>query len=423
MSNRSGILIVILAIALLAGVFMYYQDQNKRYDWDEASWFQRSYSETSDQPYGLLAMYRLMEHLYAGKTFTKMQRSILRELPIDSTGQSNYIFIGAAMFLDSMATLRLMQFVAPGNTALIAVKKMPNALLQALYGTGCDGVMPENFDKKEDTIAQFILRGAQGVGSFKLSYAIQNQAQTYDWLYFGAPFLCAVPSLEIAGYCNDSLVNFIRFKHGKGQFLLYSTPIVFTNYSMLQPGCMDYASGIISNLHPGNTFWDAASQVPTQENKVTANPLTYILQKPALAWVWYLLVVLSVLWVVFRGKRRQRAIPVLPQNENSSYEFISTIAHLHFKARNYRGQCAQNMRLFLAQIRERYGFTVMFDPNFQIPKTDQAFFERLALVSEVPEAKIRSIFVQYSNTRQFEPNEEMMLELHFAIEGFWKIAR
>jgi hypothetical protein len=81
------------------------------------------------------------------------------------------------------------------------------------------------------------------------------------------------------------------------------------------------------------------------------------------------------------------------------------------------------MRLFLAQVRERYGFTVLFDPQFQLPKTDEAFFKRLSQVSEVPELKIKSIFVKYSNTRQYEPNEEMMVELHQEMEGFWKNAR
>jgi hypothetical protein len=186
---------------------------------------------------------------------------------------------------------------------------------------------------------------------------------------------------------------------------------------------MSYLSEILAGLQPGNLYWDAASQAPAQDQKEAANPLTYILRQPALAWAWYLLVILSVLWVFFRGKRRQRIIPILAQNENSSYEFIRTIAHLHFKKRNYRGQCGIQMRLFLAQLRERYGFSVMFDPAFQLPKTDEAFFTRLASVSEVPAADIRAIFIQYSNTQQYEPNEMMMLSLHAAMEKFWKAAR
>jgi hypothetical protein len=423
MSNRSGILIVILAIALLVGIFTYYQDRNRRFDWDESSWLKRSYGETSDQPYGTLAVYRLLENTHAGKTFTKIQRSLLRELPLDSSGQSSYVFIGAAMFLDSLANQQLLRFVAQGNTALIASKKMPSSLLQVLYGTGCDGTMPADFEKKEALVANFQVKKSEALDTFRLSYVVQNQAQPYDWLYFGAPFLCAAPDLEIGGYLNDSLVNFIRFKHGKGRFLLMSTPIVFTNYSMLRPGSMSYLLEILAGLQPGNLYWDAASQAPAQDQKEAANPLTYILRQPALAWAWYLLVILSVLWVFFRGKRRQRIIPILAQNENSSYEFIRTIAHLHFKKRNYRGQCGIQMRLFLAQLRERYGFSVMFDPAFQLPKTDEAFFTRLASVSEVPAADIRAIFIQYSNTQQYEPNEMMMLSLHAAMEKFWKAAR
>jgi hypothetical protein len=423
MFNRNAILIILLAIALLAGIFVLYQDQIRRYDWDESSWTQRAYSEKSDQPYGVLAMYRLTQSLYPGSSFSEIQRSIHSELKVDSSGHSNYLFIGAAMYLDSVACAQLLQFVSAGNRAFISSKQTPASLLKALYGTGCNGIMPDLLDKMEASQVQFTLVEQETAGPFKLSYAIQNRPSLYNWHYFGAPFLCATPAVKVLGHLNDSLVNCLSFQYGKGSFVLHSNPIVFANYSMLQPGCREYVARLLGYLHPEHIIWDRASQIPAQENKEVANPLTYILKQKALAWAWYLLMVMSVLWIVFRGKRRQRIIPILAPNENSSYEFIRTIAHLHFKERNYRGQTELNMRLFLAQVRERYGFTVMFDPQFLLPKTDEAFFKRLAQVSEVPESKIKSIFVKYSNTRQYEPNEEMMVELHQEMEGFWKNAR
>jgi hypothetical protein len=153
------------------------------------------------------------------------------------------------------------------------------------------------------------------------------------------------------------------------------------------------------------------------------HPLTYILQQPALAWGWYILMGLTGLWFVFRAKRRQRIIPVLRKNENSSYEFINTIANLHFRERNYDGICMQNMKLFLAQIRERYGLAAVVNPVTHEARTDDDYFRRLSAVSEVPESALRDIFTQYAACVQYQTNEEMMVNLHLATEAFWKKAK
>jgi hypothetical protein len=424
MSNRNLLLIILAATALLVGVFLYYQDQmTKRYDWSESSWLKRSYSEASDQPYGTMVTHRLLEHYFPNHPLKDLKQSIARELPIDSSGASNFVFVGESMVLDSVSKKHLLDFVNAGNTVLIASKGLPGDLASALYGTGCNGVQPEQYATHEDSLAQLSLTNPTLPAHYTFNFAVQNKVQPYDWNYFNTPFLCNIQPVTAIGRLNDSLVNFISFQYGRGRFLLHSNPIVFSNYSMLKPAGRSYVEGILSWLHEGNIYWDAVSRLPTDDKKEEANPLEYILRQPALAWAWYLLVALALIWVVFAGKRRQRAIPILPQNENSSYEFIGTIAHLQFKARNYRGQCVQNMKLFLAQIRERYGFSVVFDPESTMPKTDEAFFKRLSAVSEVPETKIQGIFTQYTNCVRYEPNEGMMTDLHFEMEDFWKRAR
>ncbi|HNM27256.1 MAG TPA: hypothetical protein PKL15_17555, partial [Saprospiraceae bacterium] len=148
-----------------------------------------------------------------------------------------------------------------------------------------------------------------------------------------------------------------------------------------------------------------------------------MLQQPALAWTWYLLLGLAGVYIVFRARRRQRIIPVLPKNENSSYEFITTIANLHFRDRNYRGLCLQSMKLFLAQVRERYGIIAPMDSGTGTPRVDGEFFRRLSEHSEVPESQIRDIFTQYNNTVQYEPTEAMMVDLYLSMEAFFKKAK
>ena len=238
------------------------------------------------------------------------------------------------------------------------------------------------------------------------------------------------------GYLNDSLINFAEFPYGAGRFLLHTTPIAFSNFHLLQKDARGYAAGLLSYLKEGDIYWDAYSRVPERiarrrnerqsgfsRELPSEHPLTYMLQQKSLAWAWYLLLGMAGAYLLFRAKRRQRIIPVLPRNENSSYEFITTIANLHFREKNYQGLCMQDMRLFLAQIRERYGLTVQMNHQTHIPKTDDEFYIRLSQMSGVPERQVRDIFLKYASAVQFEPDENTMVDLHLAIERFFRKAK
>ena len=81
------------------------------------------------------------------------------------------------------------------------------------------------------------------------------------------------------------------------------------------------------------------------------------------------------------------------------------------------------MKLFLAQIRDRYNLVAPIDQKTQMPRTDDEFFRKLAAVSEIPETAARQIFEQYTATVRYQPTEQMMVDLHLAMEGFLKKAK
>lgn len=436
-SNRTPLLIALLAIILLAGAFYLVYDSGKpKFDWRD-SWSKKAYKETNDQPYGTQIIHRLLETYFPGKKLVDIQKDIARELPLDSTGsKNNYFFVGEAMYMDSTSTEHLLQFVAAGNTAFLSSKTIPFDLMLHLYYQECAESEWSDYSFMEDTMALLTLREPSDMHPSHVSvhFARQNKPADYNWHYIATQYFCDSLSHHPLGYLNDTLINFAKYPYGKGQFLLHTNPIVFSNYSLLRPEMHPYLEGVLSWLPEGNIFWDAVSRVPEAVGRRRnhsahartlddEHPLTYILKQPSLAWAWYLLAGLAGAWLIFRAKRRQRIIPVLPKNENSSYEFISTIANLHFREKNYQGLCVQNMKLFLAHIRERYGLVAPIDPKTNFPRVDDAYFRRLAVTSEMPETQIRQIFTQYAAIVQYQPTEEMMIDLHIAMEGFWKRAK
>ncbi len=433
-SNRTPVLIALLAIVLLAAVFYYtYQSGKPKSDWSD-SWSKSAYQETNAEPYGTQIAHRLLGNYFPGKKLADLKQSIVEELPIDPAGNSNYCFIGEALYMDSASTDHLLRFVEAGNTALMASKTIPFDLMFKLYYTECPEAEWTDYSYRADTTARMTLREPKPDGGASFHYAVQNVIREYNWHYIGGRYFCDSLAHHPLGYLNDSLVNFARFPYGKGFFLLHTNPIVFSNYSLLRTETRPYVEGVFSWLSEGDIYWDAMSRVPEavarRRNRSGESrsldddhTLSYILKQPALAWAWYLLVGLALTWLFFRAKRRQRPIPVLPKNENSSYEFISTIAHLHFREKNYQGLCIQSMKLFITQLRERYGLLAHLEHPTMKPHIDDEFLRRLSVVSEVPEPQIRDIFTRYLATVQYQPTEEMMVDLHLAMEQFWKKAK
>lgn len=432
MSNRGLLVLLLVAVLVLGAAFWFFRGQDEpRYDWSD-SWGRKAYASGSDQPYGTQILHRLLDGYFPEKPLTDIQEDLARELPVDSAGAASYIFVGEGMYMDSAGTQRLVAFVAAGNTAFIASKTIPFDLMSYVYFLECNYDTPwSDYENQSDSLVSLSLPEPNPAHA-DYFYAIQNKARPYNWNHIPDYLFCDSLPYRALGFLDTGRVNFAVFPHGKGRFLLHTTPLAFTNFHLLRPEARRYAETVLSYLPEGAIYWDNVSRVPEQvarqrnrsnRDLPDEHPLTWLLQQPALAWSWYLLLGLAGVYLVFRARRRQRIIPVLPKNENSSYEFISTIANLHFRDRNYRGLCLQSMKLFLASVRERYGVVAPLEHGTGLPRVDNEFFRRLSEISEVPEAEIREIFVQYTNTVRYEPTEAMMVDLHLAMEAFFKKAK
>lgn len=438
MNNPRIILLIVLSVLLLLAVAIYQTRQGqKHFDWEE-QWSKEAYNSKSDQPYGTGVLHRLLKTYFQEYTFRDIQTNVGKVLQEDSLLNSSrpctYIFAGEALYLDSSSTARLLDLVARGNTAFIASKSIPFDLMFHVYYEECEGAEWDDYSMHyvQDSVG-IRLKEPDSLKVAYVHYARQNQRQSYRWHHIGREFFCPGHGQRPLGYLEDSLINFASFPHGKGQFLLYTTPLALTNYALLRKETQAYVTGLLSHLTPSHIYWDAVSGVPEQvsryrnqgnhrERLPEDHPLKYILKQPPLAWAWYLLLAMAVLWVIFGGKRRQSIVPVLAPKENTSWQFINTMANLHFRSRNYRGISREQMRLFLGWLREKYGLSVSLDA-IGVPLTNASFLKDLAFMSGVPQEEIQSIFTLYVATIRYEPSQEMMIRLHRQMENFMKVAK
>jgi hypothetical protein len=266
-------------------------------------------------------------------------------------------------------------------------------------------------------VLNFVHPALRDSAGYSLEFQMWNEPVTYSWEYLPPPYFCEEQTVFTQlGTLDTGQVNFVKARYGEGYFYLHTTPLAFTNLFMLEKRGLEYAGKAFSHLSPGDMLWDGSTH--TGNRRPTGpewgkGPLQYMLTQPPLAWAWYILLGMTLLYLVVGAKRRQRIIPVLPQNTNSSLEFIGLMGRLHFLQRNHKQLALQKMKLFLAFVRERY--------HLSTRDLNEEFLERLAAKSEVEKATLQKILLLHDNiSRSGFVSENTLLDFHRLLEGFYK---
>ena len=101
---------------------------------------------------------------------------------------------------------------------------------------------------------------------------------------------------------------------GKGEVVLVSTPLLFTNYGVLDEKNATYIFRILSQI--GELPVVRTEGYMTETAQTQRSPLRYFLSQRPLRWAIYLSMFAILLFMVFTARRRQRAIPVVNRKTN-----------------------------------------------------------------------------------------------------------
>ena len=156
---------------------------------------------------------------------------------------------------------------------------------------------------------------------------------------------------------------FFRFQIGQGAIYFHTLPQAFTNLYLLDLDNFEYLQRVFDHFGPIKTLhWDksireqrieSVKQRP-RNSPIHRSPMDFIFAQKPLRWAWYLVLGFSVLYLLFMGKRRQRIVPVLADNRNTSLYFVKSLARLYFLQQNHANIFEKQMQFFLAHIRRRY---------------------------------------------------------------------
>jgi len=320
------------------------------------------------QPYDTYGLYELLKARPEGSKLVEDSLAMLDE------SEGNYVFVGSYAYYNERSVTNLLNFVERGNTAFIAAYELPEDLAGHLFGDDCYYSFYDDEERflfeMRDTVSLRLENNGRNYELYNI-YEYEPSPRATRYLNYG--LLCdSLYDNEILGTMNGTDVNFVRLRWGEGNFYFHVNPVFFTNYYLVDSVQYAYPEDALAVLGGGPVYWDEASRVPPtvarrRGNRQSSNysggrnllsgneALSYIQEQPPLALAWYTLLAAVLLYVVFRGKRRQRIIPVIKPRENSSKRFIGTMSRLVRQKGRHIMLARQEVGSLRFHLQDRYG--------------------------------------------------------------------
>lgn len=133
--------------------------------------------------------------------------------------------------------------------------------------------------------------------------------------------------LEDPGPVTVSKAVAVSFPVGRGEIIIVGTPLLLTNYGMLD--CPAYVYRLVNRLKDLPVVRTEAYM--PHYDVAESSPLRELLKRPPLRWALYLILTGLVLLMTLNARRRQRAIPVEKPPRNYQLDFIRHIGTLLYQ--------------------------------------------------------------------------------------------
>lgn len=333
-----------------------------------------TYRYDEKDPHDLYALYELLEARPEGLTLVEDSLTVLNE----GTEPSNYVFVGEYAYYNEQSVTELLNFVEQGNNAFIAAYQLPEDLGYHLFGDAC---FNDYYLSQQDKFPSLYIDTVPlelGDDAYELYHVRRHEPVRRSAHYLDESLLCDEAfDNEALGYLLYENINFVRLQWGEGDFYFHTNPIFLTNYYVADSLRHEYAEATtLAALGEGPVYWDEFSRVPPPvarqrnnqrnqanqrqygggRNLLTGNEaLSYIQNEPPLALAWYTLLFTGLLFLVMRGRRRQRIIPTIARRDNFSKRFIDTMSRLVYQGGNHGALARQELSSLRFHLQERYG--------------------------------------------------------------------
>lgn len=200
----------------------------------------------------------------------------------------------------------------------------------------------------------------------RLAYTLSTAGYDYkyDSLYVGdfTRFDTIVDKKErierIDTFAIKKIPTAVSVPYGKGEVIFVSSPLLFTNYGMLEGNTFVYIFRLMSYLADLPVYRTEAYVKTDAMLVVEQSPFREFIKRPPLRWALYLALLGVVLFMIFTARRRQRVIPIMSKPANRSLEFIQLIGTLYYQRKDHVDLVRKKFKLFAEELRKTAGVDI-----------------------------------------------------------------
>ncbi|WP_179352004.1 DUF4350 domain-containing protein [Winogradskyella vidalii] len=337
MSKKGKLYIVLFTIAILTIVAI---EMTKP---KQVNWFP-SYAIHHKIPFGSYVFHEQLKRV--ANNVTPVERPPFEYLKNDSISGS-YLFYNGGIDFGKEELNSLLDWVDHGNTLMVSAVNFEAKLLDTLNLSTKTINTIDNIDREYHV---------------KLVNPLLDNNKTYHYdrpttfYYFNKidTLKTAVIAL-IDNYSEgdvtikDSLVSGVKQPFGRGEIILTTFPQAFSNYFMLQSPNQNYTAGLLSYLDTNQPIY-TDTYYKTGKTFYTS-PMYLFLNTESLKWAYYLVLFGALIYIIFEGKRKQRAIPIINPLKNQTVDFTRTIADMYYENGKHKDIAQHKIHHFLEYIR------------------------------------------------------------------------
>lgn len=390
--------ILISFLVLLLGLFIYLENARpEKPDWTP------TFSSQDKIPLGSFIFYENLEN----KDLAVAQvPQTPYEFLQDTTLQGTYFFLNPAMEMSPSGYKALLDWVKKGNRVFIASYDSPFFSSDSLSLK----IKRKQSIKSIRDYPEFNLTDPEFKSDSAYVFKHNTSIAYFSQLDSAKTKVLGKVGLETDSTDFNAEPNYVEVSYGKGKFFLHTSPEVFSNAFLLSENNYHYTERAMAYLDKENpVYFDLSFDQKYQYGQTS--PLYVLFSNRYLKWGYYFLLIGGLLFVIFEGKRKQKAIKVIPPLRNSTYDYTRTIAGMYLETGDHGSMAAKKIAQFQNYIRKEFNIP---DVSF-----DRGLADKLGEQTENSEEDIEDLFKLINHIQESQSiSEKELITLNQKIINF-----
>ncbi|MES2773278.1 MAG: DUF4350 domain-containing protein [Bacteroidota bacterium] len=314
-----------------------------------------TFSITDKNPLGLYVAYHLIEMSFPDFNMAKNNKPFAgyfkKFTEYDYTRSKNiYAIISKQFYPNDEDVEAMTDYVSHGNTLFVVSNQFDHTFLEKFHLQTINATawrIQNGYDVEMEQTG------------LNLTDSVSFDTSKYSFFFYPLDGMMkrqtSFPSQQIVRAHNQG-PGAVVFKYGSGRIIAVTNATAFTNYFLLTNNNYKYLLQLLSYVPESATdiTWDTYYNKVDGKRDGNFSSFQELMKHDALRWAFWLTIFGSLLLIIMALIRRQRMVPVVKPNVNSSIEFGETVARLYLLKKDNKNVATKMITYFLDQVRSKY---------------------------------------------------------------------